>query len=93
LPAKAASLALQCFRLHPGFGYRRAWEYGREPCAESQAFLCGATHFLNITGREPCGDLSPTRIIPGAIASRTPLIAPSVSVSAPRQHMKRRSTG
>src|ERR1700704_179622 len=33
-------------RLHPGFGYRRAWKYGREPCAESQVFLCIATHFL-----------------------------------------------
>ena len=32
-------------QLHPGFRHRRAWEYGREPCVESQAFLCDATHF------------------------------------------------
>jgi hypothetical protein len=33
-------------RLHPGFGHRCAWEYGREPRPESQVFLCDATHFL-----------------------------------------------
>ena len=37
-------------RLHPSFGHRRAWEYGREPRPESQAFLCTATHFLEHHG-------------------------------------------
>jgi len=34
-------------RLHPRFGHRRAWEYGRELGAESQVFLCSAPHFLS----------------------------------------------
>ena len=59
-------------RLHPSFEHRPGWVYGREPRPESQAFLCGVTHFLSTTGREFRGDLSPTRIVPGAIASRIP---------------------
>jgi hypothetical protein len=72
LPAKAASLALQCLWLHPGFGYRHAWEYGREPCAESQAFLCSAAYFWSTTGREPCGGYAPTGIFPGALLPYRP---------------------
>src|SRR5437660_1273093 len=33
-------------RLHPRFGHRPGWVYGRELRPESQAFLCGATNFF-----------------------------------------------
>ncbi len=54
-------------RLHPNFGYRPGWVYGREPCPESQVFFCRYRTFLAYHG--PCGDFSPTRIVPGLIAS------------------------
>ena len=59
-------------RLHPDFGHRRTWKYGREPCPESQAFLCGAAHFWSTTGRALCGSLSPTSIFPGVLLPHRP---------------------
>ncbi len=74
-------------RLHPRFGHRPGWVYGREPRPESQAFLCGATNFLNTTGREPRSGLAPTRIVPGAIAARTPAHCNICLCVSTRQHI------
>jgi hypothetical protein len=71
-------------RLHPNFGYRPGWVYGREPCPESQVFFYGAAHFWSTTGCAPCGDLSPIHIVPGLITSR---ILTQRPVCTPRHRM------
>ena len=60
-------------RLHPRFGHRPGWVYGRELRPESQAFLCGATNSLHTAGYEPRGGLAPTCIVPGALAAPSPV--------------------
>jgi len=59
-------------QLHPSFGHCRAWEYGREPCAESQVFFCGVRHFESTLSCEPRGGRAPTRIVPSLTPTHRP---------------------
>ena len=70
-------------RLHPRFGHRPGWVYGRELRPESQAFLCGATNSLNTTGRQPRGDFSPLTSFLAPSPHGPPLTATSVCCVLP----------
>ena len=76
MPAKAASLALQSLRRHPGFRYHGVREYGREPRPESQGFYAPPRVFSSTAGRARHGTFFP-------LASFLRLLPPSPQRSAP----------
>ena len=69
-------------RLHPRFGHRPGWVYGRELRPESQAFLCGATNFFTPQATSLVVALLPPASFLALSPHRPPLTATSLSVSA-----------
>ena len=69
-------------RLHPRFGHRPGWVYGRELRPESQAFLCGATNFFTPQATSLVVALLPPASLLALSPHRPPLTATSIPVSA-----------
>src|SRR5438105_14599025 len=69
-------------RLHPRFGHRPGWVYGRELRPERHAFLCGATNFFTPQATSLVVALLPPASLLALSPHRPPLTATSISVSA-----------
>jgi len=72
LPAKAASLALQCSGCTHASGTGLDGCMVGSPARRVKLFCATPRIFWSTTGRALRGGLAPTRIVPGAIAAPTP---------------------